>query len=127
MQKLRRILFEGIRNLDPVLFICSILLSLISIVIISGSVHNFGASKLRMQIAMFIVGTLVTFAIAYVDFRVLIDKLWLPMLIGSAVLLIITLLIGTSGENMETANRSWLKIPGTGLMIQPSEIGRAHV
>ena len=121
MQKFRRILFEGIRNLDPVLFICSILLSLISIVIISGSVHNFGASKLRMQIAMFIVGSLVTFAIAYVDFRVLIDKLWLPMLIGSAVLLITTLLFGTSGENMETANQSWLKIPGTGLMIQPSE------
>lgn len=121
MQKFRRILFEGIRNLDPVLFICSILLSLISIVIISGSVHNFGASKLRMQIAMFIVGSLVTFAIAYVDFRVLIDKLWLPMLIGSAVLLITTLLFGTSGENMETANQSWLKIPGTGFMIQPSE------
>ena len=121
MQKIWRVLREGVQNIDPVLFICSILLSLISIIVVSGAVHNFGASKLRMQIAMFIVGTLLTFLIAYVDYRVLIDKLWLPMLIGSALLLILTLLFGSSGETMETANRSWLKIPGTGLMIQPSE------
>ncbi|MBQ9761232.1 MAG: FtsW/RodA/SpoVE family cell cycle protein [Clostridia bacterium] len=97
------------------------LLSIISIVTVAGAVDNFGASKLRMQIAMFILGTLVTFAIAYVDYRAIIDKLWLPMLIGSAALLILTLFVGSSGENMETANKSWLEIPGTGFMIQPSE------
>ena len=43
------------------------------------------------------------------------------MLIGSVALLILTLVLGSSGENMETSNKSWLKIPGTGLMIQPSE------
>lgn len=121
MEKIRKILLEAIHNIDPVLLACSTLLSLISILTVSGAVHNFGASKLRMQVAMFLVGTIVTFVIAYVDYRVLVDKLWLPMLIGSALLLIITLLMGSSGENMETANRSWLKIPGTGLMIQPSE------
>lgn len=121
MQKVWSILRDAVKNIDLVLFVCSVLLSIISIVIISGAVHNFGMSKLRMQIAMFIVGTAVTFAIAFVDYRVIIEKLWLPMLIGSALLLIITLVFGASGENMETANQSWLKIPGTGFMIQPSE------
>ncbi len=121
MEKIKQIVKEAIVNIDPVLFICATLLSLISIVTVSGAVHNFGASKLRMQVAMFIVGTVVMIAIAFVDYRVIVDRLWLPMLIGSALLLIMTLFLGSSGENMETANRSWLKIPGTGLMIQPSE------
>ena len=121
MQRVWRTLREAIQNIDPVLFICALSLSVISIITVSGAVHNFGASKLRMQIAMFIVGTAVIFLIAYVDFRAIIDKFWLPMLIASAALLAITLVLGSSGENMETANRSWLKIPGTGLMIQPSE------
>ncbi len=121
MQKFISVMRDAVRNIDPVLFICSIMLSIISIITVAGAVDNFGMSKLRMQIAMFVVGTIVTFAIAYVDYRAIIDKLWLPMLIGSALLLILTLLVGSSGENMETANQSWLKIPGTGLMIQPSE------
>lgn len=121
MQKVWSMIKESVQNIDPVLFICSILLSIISIVTISGSVHNFGMSKLRMQIAIFIVGTVLTFLIAYIDYRTFIDKFWALMLIGSALLLIVTLFVGSSGENMETANRSWLKIPFTGLMIQPSE------
>jgi rod shape determining protein RodA len=121
VQKLWSIIKEAIRNIDPVLFICAALLSIISIVTVAGAVHNFGASKLRMQVAMFVVGMIVTVAIAFVDYRVIVDKLWLPMLAGSALLLIITLIFGSSGENMETANQSWLRIPGTGFMIQPSE------
>lgn len=121
MQKIWSVIKEAARNIDPVLFICSVLLSLISILTISGAVHNFGMSKLRMQIFIFVIGTLLTFVVAYVDYRAIIDKFWLPMLIGSALLLILTLIVGSSGENMETANKSWLAIPGTGLMIQPSE------
>ena len=108
-------------RLDPVLFICATLLSLISIVTIVGAVDNFGASKLRMQIAMFVLGIIVTIVISHIDFRVIVDKLWFYMLVGSVLLLLATLVLGESGQNMETANKSWLKIPGTGLMIQPSE------
>lgn len=121
MQKIWNIVKEAVRNIDPVLFVCATLLSLISIVTIFGAVDNFGMSKLRMQVAIFIVGVLVTFVIAFVDFRVIVDKLWIYMLAGSVLLLILTILFGESGQNMETANRSWLKIPGTGFMIQPSE------
>ena len=121
MEKAKIVLKEAIHNIDPVLFICASLLSIISIVTIIGAVDNFGMSKLKMQIFIFIIGIFLTFFIAYVDYRVIVDKLWLYMLIGSVILLIITPIFGTSGVNMETANKSWLVIPGTGLMIQPSE------
>ncbi len=112
---------EVLRRIDPVLFICATLLSIISILTVFGAVENFGMSKLRMQIFIFVLGVIVTVIIACIDFRVIVDKLWIYMLVGSVLLLIITLIFGSTGENMETSNKSWLKIPGTGLMIQPSE------
>ena len=121
MEKIKSILKEAIQNIDPVLFVCATLLSLISIVTIWGAVDNFGMSKLKMQMAIFVVGVFVTFFIAFIDYRMIVDKLWLYMLIGSVLLLVATIVFGESGQNMETANKSWLKIPGTGFMIQPSE------
>ena len=109
------------QNVDPVIFVCATLLSLISIVTVWGAVDNFGVSKLRMQIAMFVLGMIVTVVIACVDYRVIVDKLWLYMLVASVALLIITLVWGSSGADRETANKSWLVIPGIGYMIQPSE------
>ncbi len=121
LERGKNIVKEAIGNIDPVLFICATLLSLISIVTIIGAVDNFGMSKLKMQVAIFVLGIFVTVVIAFVDFRAIVDKLWVWMLVGSVILLVITLLFGKSGQNMETANKSWLTIPGTGLMIQPSE------
>ena len=121
MQKVIGYIKAAFRNVDPVLFCCAMLLSLISIVTVFGAVDNFGQSKLKMQIAMFVLGMIVTVVIACVDYRVIVDKLWLYMLIGSVALLIITLLWGSSGADRETANKSWLEIPFTGFMIQPSE------
>lgn len=118
-------LWNGIKtvfsNVDPVLFCCAMLLSIISIVTVFGAVDNFGQSKLKMQVAMFVLGMIVTVVIACIDYRVIVDKLWLWMLIGSVMLLVITLIWGSSGADRETANKSWLKIPFTGFMIQPSE------
>lgn len=111
----------AVRCVDPVLFFCVTALGLLSIVTIVGAVDNFGMSKLKMQVAMFIVGTVATVVIASLDFRVIVDKLWLPFFVGSVLILAVTLLFGKSGVTMETGNRSWLKIPGIGLMIQPSE------
>lgn len=121
MQKVWSVIKEAIRNIDPVLFGCSTLLSIISIITIWGAVDNFGMSKLKMQVAIFIVGIFVTFVIAFIDYRVIVDKLWIYMLVGSVLLLLVTLVFGSSGAERETANKSWLQIPGTGFMIQPSE------
>lgn len=121
LDKVKNRVTETLHNIDPVLFVCATLLSVISIVTIWGAVDNFGMSKLKMQVAIFILGIFVTFFIASIDYRVIVDKLWIYMLAGSVLLLVITLLFGKSGQNMETANKSWLVIPGTGFMIQPSE------
>lgn len=121
MQKVFGYIKSAFRNVDPVLFCCAMLLSLISIVTVFGAVDNFGQSKLKMQLAMFVLGMIVTVVIACIDYRVIVDKLWLYMLIGSVLLLIITLIWGSSGADRETANKSWLEIPFTGFMIQPSE------
>ncbi len=111
---------ELVRGIDPVLFTCSTLLSLISIITVWGAVDNFGASKLRMQIFIFIVGMIVTVIFSLIDFRVITEKLWGWFLIGSVALLLITLIFGETGADMETSNKSWLKIL-PGIMIQPSE------
>ncbi len=112
---------DCIKSVDPILFICTVLLSLISIVTIFGAVDNFGQRKLIMQIAMTVAGIIVTFIIANLDYHLIVDKLWLFMIGFAAIFLAITLVFGSTGENMETANRSWLNIPFINIMIQPSE------
>ncbi len=120
-EKVKAYVRYAVKCVDPVLFFCVMGLSLLSIVTIFGAVDNFGMSKLKMQVAMFIVGTVATVVIATLDFRVLIDKLCVPFFIGSVLLLGITLIFGKSGVSMETGNKSWLTIPIIGIMIQPSE------
>ena len=110
-----------IKSVDPILFFCTVALSLVSIVTIAGAVDNFGMRKLIMQSAMTAAGVIATIIIANLDYHQIVDKLWLFMIIFSVLFLASTLVFGSSGENMETANKSWLKIPGVGIMIQPSE------
>ena len=110
-----------IKRVDPILLFATAYLSLLSIVTIIGAVDNFGKSKLIMQVAMTVVGTLSVFILANFDYKFTVDRFWLYMLIGSALLLGITLIFGSTGENMETENRSWLRIPIIDIAIQPSE------
>ena len=121
MDKFKRYAAHAVRSVDPVLFFSVMALCLISITTVYGAVDNFGQSKLKMQVAMFILGSIVTVVIASIDYRLIVERLWLPMLVASAVILLITLLFGESGVNMETGNKSWLKIPIINYMIQPSE------
>ena len=114
----------AIGHIDPILFACTTLLSLISIVTIISAVDNFGKSKLVMQVAMFVVGNIIMLVVANLDYHWVLDKLWLPMIVFSVLILAVTLLFGSSGENMETANKSWLVVLKLGerkIMIQPSE------
>ncbi|MBQ9161779.1 MAG: FtsW/RodA/SpoVE family cell cycle protein [Clostridia bacterium] len=115
------LLLRRINCVDPVLFVCTLALTAISIVTVYGAVDNFGQSKLKMQIAMAIVGIILTYVVANLDYHVIVDKLWLFMLIFSIAILTVTLFLGTTGAERETANKSWLTIPIVGIAIQPSE------
>ena len=112
---------DRIKRIDPVLFAATSVLSFISILTIFGSVENFGRSKLVMQIAMTVAGMIAMFLIANLDYKFFIDRFHIIMLLGSVLLLAVTLLFGISGQNMETSNRSWLTIPVINIAIQPSE------
>lgn len=111
----------GVRRVDPVLLGCSVALTAISLLTIWGAVDNFGMTKLRMQLAMGILGVVATFLVANLDYHIILDRMWLFMLIFSVGILGITLILGTTGAAMETTNRSWLTIPIIGIDIQPSE------
>lgn len=110
-----------IKKVDPILFGATSALSLISLLTIFGSVENFGKSKLVMQAAMTAVGILAVLVLANIDYRFFIDRFYIIMFLASVLLLALTLLFGISGINMETANKSWITIPGIGISVQPSE------
>ena len=74
-----------------------------------------------MQIAMTVVGAIALFIVANIDYRFFVDRFAIVMFLASVFLLAITLLFGSTGENMETANRSWINIPIVNIAIQPSE------
>ena len=74
-----------------------------------------------MQSAMVALGTVSIFFMANLNYRFLVDRLAIVFFVGSVLILLITLIFGSTGENMETANRSWLNIPFVNIAIQPSE------
>lgn len=114
-------LWDKLRQVDPTLFFCTLILSGISLLTIFGAVDNFGRSKLVMQSAMVALGTVSIFFMANLNYRFLVDRLAIVFFVGSVLILLITLIFGSTGENMETANRSWLNIPFVNIAIQPSE------
>ena len=112
-----------IKSLDPVLFVCTLLLSVIGIVAILGQVDSLASGKrtLIMQVAMTVAGLIFTLVIANIDYHTFVDKYWL-FLIGISVLLLgVTLVFGNTGADRVTTNRSWLTIPFVNVAIQPSE------
>ncbi len=120
-EKIKIFLADAIRRVDWVLLLCTTVLSTVSLVTVYGAVDNFGMSKLKMQFAMTVVGVILTFIVANLDYHLILDRLWLPLLIFSAGILGLTLVAGDTGAAMETAGKSWLTIPVVGIAIQPSE------
>ena len=120
-EKIKLFLLDAIRRVDWVLLLCTTILSTVSLVTVYGAVDNFGMSKLKMQFAMTVVGVILTFIVANLDYHLILDRLWLPLLIFSAGILGLTLVAGDTGAAMETAGKSWLTIPVVGIAIQPSE------
>lgn len=118
---LRLFLRDALRRVDPILLICTLVLSVIGLITIWGAVDNFGQRKLKMQLAMTILGLIMTFVVANLDYHVILERLWLPLLLFSIGILGLTLVAGSTGEGIETSNKSWLTIPVIGIAIQPSE------
>ena len=115
---------ERLKRMDSTLLLCTTILSVMSLLTIFGAVDNFGKTKLVMQVAMTLIGFFLVFLISNIDYRYMVDKLYIAMFLFSVFILAVTLLFGISGLNMETSNRSWLTIINIGslkISIQPSE------
>ncbi len=109
---------QRLRQFDPCLLICTVLLSTASLLLIYGlrdAPMTAGISLFRMQLAATLVGIVVMLFISTLDYVELVNKTWIPLLIAEIGILGITLLFGQA----EGANKSWLTIgPVT---LQPSE------
>ncbi len=114
---------EKISRIDPIIFICTTLLSLISIAVLVGARNSpFGGTRtIIMQIAMTAFGMLVMVILANVDFTNIPPWSFFVVYGFSAVLLVLLLFVGeNAGENV-----NWIKIPLINISIQPSEFVRA--
>lgn len=111
----------NVKKMDFALLAATSALSLISILTLVGGYENFGVKRIVMQTGATVVGMVFMFVIASIDYRVVAQKLGLILIGGSALLLIITLIFGTS----EGENKSWLYLPLIPFGIQPSEFIKA--
>ena len=115
---------DRIDSIDPILFWCSLAISLLSIVTLVAGLEVFGARRLIMQIAMTVIGIVIIFVIANIDYREVVDKLYIAMFLGSIALMASTILFG----NAIGGNRSWITVFKAGSFevgIQPSEFVKA--
>lgn len=111
-------------DVDPVLFFCALGISLISLVTIVSGIDVFGMRTLIMQLAMTVVGVVIIFVIANIDYQEIVEKLYIVMFLGSVAFLAAVLLFGRSVGS----NKSWIdiiRIGGTKISIQPSEFVKA--
>lgn len=122
---LGRFFRNSFARIDKVLLASSMLITLMSLVTIFGARENFGTRKFIMQLAMTIVGLCAVAVIVNIDYRLFVDRYWIPLFLVSTLLLAVTLVVGDTGANgTESANKSWLTIISIGSLtfqIQPSE------
>ena len=115
---------DRIKNIDPVLFWCSLAISIISLVTLVCGYEVFGARRLIMQLAMTVMGVVIIFFIANLDYREVVEKLYIVMFLGSVALMAVVILFG----NAIGGNRSWITVIKVGSFevgIQPSEFIKA--
>ncbi|MCI6502733.1 MAG: FtsW/RodA/SpoVE family cell cycle protein [Clostridia bacterium] len=115
---------DRIRQVDPVLFGCTLGLSALSLLTLWGGRDAFGTRTLIMQLAMTVLGNLLVFFVANMDYQEIVEKFYIAMFLISVGFLAVVLLFGESvGEN-----KSWLtliRFGGTEIGIQPSEFVKA--
>ena len=103
--------------LDPILLICSTVLSLCGIVTLIGGADHFEGRTVVMQIGATLAGFICMVVLANLDYRFLAERLS-PVFYGLSVLLMILLLIMGTDEG---TNKSWLYLDFLPFGIQPSE------
>lgn len=121
IKKIPSFVINVFRHLDPVLFACTSILSVISIVTLYGGRDDFGTRAVLMQAAMTIAGFFVTVVVANLEYQFIVEKLWPLFMLMSVGLLGLVLVFGSTVGT----NKSWIEFKGLGLTVQPSEFVKA--
>ncbi len=124
MKTYKRTFKDMLMAVDPILFCCCMAISFLSLITLFGGREVFGMRTIIMQVAMTVVGTVIMFVIANLDYEQIVDKLYIFMFGGSVLILIVVLLFGKEVGG----NKSWLEIikfGGIEISIQPSEFVKA--
>ena len=106
------------------MFWCSLAISLLSLITLVCGYEVFGARRLIMQLAMTVIGIVIIFFVANLDYREVVDKLYIAMFLGSVALMAAVILFG----NAIGGNKSWITVFKAGSFevgIQPSEFVKA--
>ena len=121
MKLVKRSFTDRLFSFDPFLLICTLGLSLISILALYGGKEEFGTHALFMQVAMTLLGVFMVVFLSSLDYEAIVEKYSIPAYLISIIFLTVTLIFGFSIGS----NRSWIEIPFTGFSIQPSEFVKA--
>jgi len=119
MRKILHFIKERFSFLDPCLLLCALLLISVSLLMMYGindaSTVSGNYKLLKMQAAATVLGLVAMFFIANFNYEEIVNKLWIPLLIGQLAVMGATLIYGSA----EGANKSWIYI--FGVSIQTSE------
>ena len=124
MKTYKRTFRDMITQVDPVLFFCTLAISALSMLTLISGREVFGMRRIIMQAAMTLVGTVIMFVIANLDYQEVVERLYIAMFLGSVIFLASVLLFGVS----EGENKSWITVVDIGsltISIQPSEFVKA--
>ena len=111
-------IIKRLLRIDFVILACTLLLSGISILILFAIRGEYIAPMYLVQGGATALGIVAVLFISQIDYQDVCDKLTIPLFIFSILLLLATLVIGSEGDY---GSKSWIRIPGIPVNIQPSE------
>ena len=111
---------ERFRRMDPVLLVCTLIPSVMSILTLWGCRDFYvgGMQRVFVQLAAILLGGAAAFVIANMDYEQLADRLFWFFFAISVVLLVLVLTPLGTGEG---TNKSYIVIPFLPVNLQPSE------
>jgi len=108
---------EKVRQIDYVIILCIVMMSVMSIITLAGAADAYGESYYKTQTVSMLLGLACMAVVSMIDYDALISKMKVVFFILSIALILIVIAFGTG----ERGNNNWIVIPGLPFYIQPTE------
>lgn len=110
---------EKLKKVDPILLLCTVIPSVLSVLTLWGArgATAGGTKRVFVQLAAAVLGIIFSFVIANFDYEAVVNRLFWFFFAASVLLLVLVLAIGTG----EGTNRAYIVISFLPFNIQPSE------